>query len=445
MDNPLLTLASAAASWQHRALTAEVEHHTRRAVLDWFSALIPGCTDSNVQQLARIISGDRGNGRAISYVDGSLGSARSAALLNGTASHAAEFDDIYRDGGYHPGSPTISAALALAQDLDCSEEWFLRSVIAGYEVGCRLATALQPSHYRNWHITGTVGTVGAAVASAFIKGGTESDIAHAIAIASSFAAGHQENLQGQGVTKPLHSGHAADAGVLAGLASMSGITGSLDSLHAPNGYVSATTDDGGNWDRAFEGIGTWTPIERITVKNYGCCGHIFASLDGLKHVKDQHRFGVDDVARVELHVYGHAKSICDRLEVNIARDARFSLQFCAAAQLVLGGVRLSAFAEEALRNSDIRRLMPLISVQEDESLSTLYPAKRQARVKVALNSGDILEHFQVTRKGDPDDPLTDEELYEKFGELSASLLSATAAQRLKAGIMEPGILVGDWG
>lgn len=173
MDNPLLVLSSAAMSWQQRTLSSEVAHHARRAVLDWFGALIPGCTDNHVKQLAAVLAADRGQGRSVSYVDGSLGSPRSAALLNGTASHIAEFDDIYRDGGYHPGSPTISAALALAQDLDCSEEWFLRSVIAGFEVGCRLATALQPSHYRDWHITGTIGTIGAAVSSAFIRGATE--------------------------------------------------------------------------------------------------------------------------------------------------------------------------------------------------------------------------------------------------------------------------------
>src|SRR5690606_31849831 len=104
-----------------------------------------------------------------------------------------------------------------------------------------------PSHYRDWHITATVGTFGAAVSTAMLMGCDAGKIGHAIAIASSFAGGHQENLQGKGLTKALHCGHAADAGVLAGLAAAAGITGSLDSFRAPHGYAAASSDGTGNW------------------------------------------------------------------------------------------------------------------------------------------------------------------------------------------------------
>lgn len=440
--NPLLLLAGEAAAWLTRPLTPEVEHHARRAVLDWFAALLPGCADGPALLLAPALAGERGAGKAVSYVDGAAGAPRHAAMLNATASHTAEFDDIFRDGGYHPGSPTISAALAVAQDMGATQEQFLRAVIGGFEVGCRIAMALQPSHYRNWHITATVGTMGAAVSVAMLRGGTAEIIAHAIAIASSFAGGHQENLQGQGVTKPMHSGHAADAGVLAGLAAAAGVTGSPDSLHAPHGYAAASSDGTGNWTAGLEGLGEWTPITRMTFKNHGCCGHIFPALDGIRTLQAAHGFGRDDVKAIDVRGYGPTKSICDRMEVASARDARFSVQYCVGALLVLGGVRLAAFSPEALADPAIRAVMPRVSVSEDPEIAALYPRRRQARLRVELNDGRVLEHYQQTRKGDPDDPLTDAELAEKFDELAATVLPAPARAGLKTLVLEPGALPG---
>lgn len=441
-SNPLIVLAEAAAGWTTRPFAADVEHHARRAVLDWFAALLPGCADGPALSLAAVLASERGTGRAVSYVDGGTGAPRHVALLNGTASHTAEFDDIYRDGGYHPGSPTISAALAVAQDRGATQEQFLRAVTGGFEVGCRIAMALQPSHYRDWHITGTVGTLGAAVSTAMLADGTAQTIAHAIAIATSFAGGHQENLQGQGVTKPLHAGHAADAGVLAGLAAAAGVTGSLDSLHAPHGYAAATSDGTGNWAAGLDGLGDWTPITRMTFKNHGCCGHIFPTLDGLRGLMATHGFGAADVRAIRVAGYGPTKSICDRMQVASARDARFSLQYCASALLVLGGVRLAAFTPEALANPEIRALMPRITVTEDPEIAALYPRRRQARLVVELADGRVLAHHQETRKGDPDDPLSDAELGEKFDELAATVLAPAESAALKARILEPGPLPG---
>jgi 2-methylcitrate dehydratase PrpD len=443
MTNPLIELARHAETWQYRELPPQLVHDTRRAVLDWFAAMLPGCAEEPSLALARALSSAQGAGNAVCYVTGQRGSARHAALLNGTASHTVEFDDIFRDGGYHPGSPTIAAALAVAQDQGASLEAFHRAVIGGYEVGCRIALALQPSHYRNWHITATVGTMGAAVSTAMLKGCDASGIANAIAIASSFAGGHQENLQGQGQTKPLHCGHAAEAGVLAGLAAVEGVTGSPMSLHAPHGYAAATSDSTGNWDKALAGLEDWTPISRMTFKNHGCCGHIFPTLDGLRAMQSKRRFSPADVARIEVAGYGATKLICDRARVETVADARFSVQYCVAALLYLGAVRLDAFAPEAMARADLRAFMAKVSVAEDADLAAAYPAKRQARITITLMTGETLTHFQPTRKGDPDDPLTDAELNEKFDELAVQVLDDGSARALRETLMSSDELPGD--
>ncbi len=222
MDNPLLVLAGHAASWRVRAWPSGVEHHARRALVDWFAALLPGLGRPPASLLAVALAGERGSGRAICYVDGGRSGMRHAALLNATASHTVEFDDIHRDSGYHPGSATIAAALAVAQARGADMEALLRAIAAGYEVSCRIGLAVQPSHYRFWHTTGAVGTFGAATAAALLLGCDAGQIAHAIATAATMAGGLQQAFRGDGMSKPLHPGHAADAGTLAALAAIAG-------------------------------------------------------------------------------------------------------------------------------------------------------------------------------------------------------------------------------
>lgn len=435
MINPLSTLAEAAADWRHRPLDDSVRWATRRAVLDWFSTTLPGCVRAPATLLAPAMAEVEGSGSAWSYVDARACSPRRAALLNAVASHTVEFDDIFKDGGYHPGSPTVSAALALAQHLGSTLEDLHRAIIAGYEAGCRVSLAIQPSHYAFWHTTSTVGTIGASVAGAMLLGSDSRAIGNAIALATSFAGGHQQNLQGEGMAKALHPGHAADAGLVAAMAAAAGVTGSLDSLHAENGFAAATSDTIGNWERALDGLGIWTPIARMTVKAHGCCGHIFPALDALSLMRDKHGFDPGDIERIEVFGYRATQTMCNRPNPLSAQDARFSLQYCLAAHLLLGGVRLSAFEEEAMARPDIRALMTRIDLSEDPTLSVEYPRRRQARLGVYLNDGRVLEHLQKMRRGDPEDPLDDADLVAKFHELSSGIIVLRDAERLVATIL----------
>lgn len=432
---PLLKLADLAAQWQTRPLDETVRAAVRNATLDWFATTLPGAVREPATLLAAAGLGT-GAGRAVCYVDGSLTSPRAAAFINGTASHTVEFDDIFRDGGYHPGSPTVAAALAVAQDTGASRETFDRAVIGGYEVGCRLAMALQPSHYEYWHITATVGTMGAAAAAALLLGCDSDGIANAIAISSSFAGGHQQNLQGRSMVKAMHPGHAADAGLLAAYAARAGATGAFDSLEGPKGYAAATSEGTGNWDAAFDGAGAWTPITRMTVKIHGCCGHIFPGLDGLKSLQSEFGFAPDDIAAILLEGYGPTKTICDRPDPQSAQEARFSAQYCLAAQLVLGQVALAAFEPENLSSSRIRAIMKRIRVEQADDLASQYPRRRMARIAVRLTDGRELKHFQRTRKGDPEDPIDGVSLIAKFRSLTDPVLAPGEAARLQRIILE---------
>ncbi|MBK1659305.1 MmgE/PrpD family protein [Paracraurococcus ruber] len=436
VDNPLLTLAEHAASWRTRPLPPDVAHHARRALIDWFAALLPGLSKPPATLLAAAMAAERGPGRSICYVDGRPGPLRHAALLNATASHTVEFDDIFRDAGYHPGCPTIAPALAAVQQQGGTMDDLLRAIVAGYEVSCRIGMAVQPSHYRNWHTTGTVGTFGAAVATAVALGCDSEKIAHAIATAATFAGGLQQAFLSDSMSKPLHPGHAADAGALAAIGAAAGVTGALDALHGPKGFAAATSEDTGKWDKALADLGRRVCITEMTFKNHGCCGHIFAALDAVRDLQRENGFTAGDVARIHVGGYGPTKSICDRPSITTEQEARFSVQFTMGALLVLGGVRIAAFSPENLANPAIRAVMPKVTVELDPELADAYPAKRAAKVRVELADGRRLDRYQPTRKGDPDAPLSDAELSEKFRELCDPVIGAEASAGLLAALWQ---------
>jgi 2-methylcitrate dehydratase PrpD len=223
-EAPALTLLQSYGGYVARshqtALPADVQHHAKRALLDWTGALIAG-SDLPTANLLRKAYADELVDESTSFspcsIAGTASKAklRAAAFLNGTISHLAEYDDIYRDGAYHPASPTISPAFALAEARGLGRDALLRAIVAGYEVSTRIATVIQPSHYKYFHTTGTVGVFGAAAAcSALVQANT--DVAcHAMATAGTFASGLQQAFRSDAMTKPMHGGHAAEVGLSA--------------------------------------------------------------------------------------------------------------------------------------------------------------------------------------------------------------------------------------
>lgn len=413
---------------QTSKLSPEVIHHAKRAVIDWYAALLPGSVVAPATLLEQALSEDLDRGRA-RLASGRHATLRAAALINGAASHSVEFDDIYRDAGYHPGSPVISAALAAAQATGASGELFLRGVIVGYEVSTRIGEAVMPSHYTYWHTTGTVGSFGAAAAVATILRCNRQQFMHALATVGSFASGLKQAFLSQAMTKPLHGGHAADVGAMAAMAAAKGLTGALDILEGEVGFGAAMSD-GADWSKATRGLGTDYHIVHVTFKNHGCCGHTFPSIDAVLTLKEKHGFTYGDIRRIRLASYKAGLDIIDNAQPEGAYQAKFSIQYTVAHALVHGSVRLNAFAPERLNDAEVRALMQKIEVVADPELSKGYPTQRAAQVEIELNDGRRLAHFQPYRKGDPELPLTDEELNGKFIELAEPVIGSASARSL---------------
>ena len=418
--------AAFAAGLRREPLAPRVLHHAKRAVIDWHAAAYAGALSPPATLLEKSLAEELDRGSA-ALVLGRKATPRAAALINGAAAHAAEFDDIFRDGIYHPGAPTISAVHALAQSLSTDGMSFLKAVVAGYEISTRIGAAMGRAHYRFWHNTGTIGCFGAAAACAELLALDEERFAHALATVATFSAGLQQAFRMPSMSKPLHAGRAAEAGLLAALAARDGVTGSLDILEGEAGYGRAM-GGGPDWARAVATLGSDFHITRMTFKNHGCCGHTFAAIDGALALKAQMKLDAADIERVDVATYKPALEVAGCEDPKTAAEGRFSLKYVVATGLAHGNVRIAAFEEPRLRDPATRELMRRISVSVDPELDAAFPGKRAARVAIRARDGRRGEHLQPTRKGDPDMPLSDAEVDDKFLELAAPVIGAAAAR-----------------
>jgi 2-methylcitrate dehydratase PrpD len=422
-------IAEYAVREQSSALPAEVLHHAKRVVIDWFAALIPGGVLAPSTLLMRALSDDIGRGGAILYPSGKRATLRTAALINGTASHVVEFDDIFRDGIIHPGSPVIAAALAAAQNYDANGDLLLRAVIAGYEISTRVAVAVNPAHYKFWHTTGTVGTFGAAAAVGTILRLDRERMSHALATSMTMAAGLQQAFRSDAMSKPLHAGHAAEAGALAAMGAAEGMTGALDILEGEYGFGKAMSGKC-DWSKALDGLGQRYNITQMTVKNHGCCGHAFAAIDGCLAVRGAHGLDAGKIRRIRIATYKTAIDVTGNATPATAFEAKFSTPYTVSTALLHGSVRLDAFEPERLNEPAVRELMKRVELTVDPELDASFPGQRAARIEIEMEDGTRLRHFQPTRKGDPDQPLSDAELEHKFMELAGTVMGEESARQL---------------
>lgn len=420
-------LAEYAVQERERSLPSYVLHHAKRAVIDWFACLLPGAIEAPAKHILEALRDEVGVGKAHIYGTALRASIRTAALINGTASHTIEFDDIFRDALYHPGAPVISAALAAAQAKDADGLDLLKAIIVGYEVSTRVGVAVQPSHYRYWHTTGTIGTIGAAAAVASIYQLDKIRMAHALATSATMAAALQQAFRSDAMSKPLHAGHAAEAGALAAMIAGHDFTGALDVLEGEAGF-GAGMSAGANWNCATEDLGNLYNIEKMTFKNHGCCGHCFASIDAVLALRPC--FDIAEIKKITVATYKAAIDVTNRRMVKTAFDGRFSTPFTVSTALVHGSVRLNAFTPERLQDSTVQALMGLVEMVVDPGCDAGFPVRRSSFVTIELRDGSLFQHLQQTRRGDPDDPLSDEELAAKYLELTSPILKEEKAQRL---------------
>lgn len=421
-------------SCQSKSFSDTTMHHARRALLDWHGALIAGSNTDAAKRLMQAYAEELGVGKCSIAGTSQKTFSRAAAFLNGTISHIAEFDDIFRDGAYHPACPTISAVYALAESRDDSIEHLLAAIIVGYEVSTRISKVIQPSHYEFFHTTGTVGVFGAAAACSYLLGLNATQACDAMATAGTFASGLQQAFRSDSMTKPMHPGHAAEVGLNAALVAKAGMTGTPDLLEGDAGFGAALCKNP-RWNEVFDNLGASWNIEQMTFKNHGCCGHNFPAIDAVSHLLNDYPISMENIAQIRVGGYKATNEVCKYVHPKTPFEAKFSLTYTVSARIVLGRVREKAFLADALTNPEIYALEDRVVLSIDQECADKFPIHRSAKVEIEMKDGLVYSHHQHTRHGDPDEPLTDQELLDKFIELTEPRIGLSSAHSLSNALL----------
>jgi 2-methylcitrate dehydratase PrpD len=412
----------------------EARRRAATALCDTVGVILAGAPEPEAKIIRRTVAAEsQGNCRVLGTTE--RASAADAALANGVAAHAHDYDDMCFVSLAHPSCALVPCVLAVGELTGASGAAVLDAYVAGFEVECRLGLVMNPRHYheRGWHCTSTIGTLGAAAAAARLLRLNPSTTVHALGIAASLACGFKENFGS--MVKPLHAGMAARNGVTAARLAESGFTASEKAIEGPQGYLvamdsekpavalaEAVADLGSRWEILDTGI---------TVKLYPSCAATHPPLDALLALKRRHNITAEDIAAIDVEADSMAPRLLLYDRPATALEAKFSMPFCAAAAMVFGNPTLETFDVEKIRDPRIQKLLPLVTLKTNIAFDAAAPLS-QANVAVRLKDGRILSERVDGARGYPG-RLTDEELSTKFLACAQrSLTQAAAVQLLDA-------------
>jgi len=399
----------------------------RRAALDTLGVTLAGAAEPSAVAVRGVVRAE-GSTPLCTVVGTSLRAAPTwAALANGTAGHAHDFDDTNFALMGHPSAPLLAAALAAAEAETASGRDVVVAYLVGFEISTAVGIALNPDHYtRGWHATSSIGTLGCAAAAAKLLGLDVDQTRHALGVAASLASGLKENFGS--MTKPFHAGHAARNGVFAAMLAREGFTSSDAALDGTQGYAAAfsQTKLGAG---AFEALGhEWQILASgIAVKPYPSCALTHSAIDALLALRAEHALGVDQVEDIEVGVNHVVPEVLRHNRPATGLEKKFSMQFCAAEALATGRVEIVSFEEGATAAGTLS-LMDRVRMVVDPTLPDGLEQHAWTRVTVRLRDGRTLASPPRGASGHPDQPLTDAQLRAKFLGCAAPVLGAGEAE-----------------
>ncbi len=334
------------------------------------------------------------------------------AFVMGALAHILEVDDIHRASVVHTGCVTVPVILSLAASHGISGKLLLKSLIFGVEAASRVGMAVGPDHYKVWHNTATCGPYGSAMAAATLLELGNTATMHALGNAGTQSSGFWEFLRTGAMSKHLHAGRAAEAGILAAELAKLDFTGPPEILEGPKGFFSATCLNPNPAAVLQKSDSIWQ-IHDTSLKPWPSCRHTHPAIDAALRIAG--KVDIQNIASVLVKTYWAALDVCDRPIVNSAYGAKFSIQHCVAAALHFGRIEFSSFDDTARRN--VSECALKIKIVCDDSYNREYPAAWGAEVTVKNINGQEISATAPLCKGDPEAFLSEEEIIEKAYQL----------------------------
>ncbi|MQA00776.1 MAG: MmgE/PrpD family protein [Dehalococcoidia bacterium] len=417
-------------------IPAEARENGRRALLDTIGVTLAGVDEPSARVVRSLVEREGGEGVATLLGTNVRAPLAAAALANGTAGHALDYDDVTANVTGHPSIPLMPAVLAVGESVGASGADVVAAFLVGFEVECKVGRAMGRSHYaRGFHSTTTLGALGSAAAAVRLLRLDRGQTGNALGIASSMAGGLRANFGS--MTKPLQAGNAARAGVVAALLAQEGFTGGDDILDGPFGFVRAFSPAEDGDIEQVGGFGDpWEVVSPgISVKKYPCCFVSHRAADATLALISEHGIGAEQVERVEVHLPngqvsatgGVGPMIHPRPQTGL--EGKFSMQYVVASALLDGEVKFPNFDDRAVARPAAQALLRRVEPMNDTQRHPAATTDQYTAVDIHTTDDRVLSRAVTEARGGPADPLSWDELLDKYRDCAARALPAEQVER----------------
>jgi 2-methylcitrate dehydratase PrpD len=404
-------------------IPADVLHESTRCLIDHLGLAIAGAAEpatSIAREQCRLLGGEPqatvlGTPHRLRVTD--------AAFVNGISCHALDFDDTHAPTILHPTTPMYAAGTALAEWRGSRGIEMLAAHALGYELAARASNALYPEHYDvGWHMTGTTGALASATVAIRLLGLEGVTATHCLSIAATQASGHREQFGT--MTKPFHAGHAAQAGVWAGLLAAGGFTGAPDPLQGRRGMFAVMSSASTTAD-LVDGLGERWQIFDNGVKPYACGVVIHPAIDAVRDLAVRKGLTAERIDKITLRVHPLVQELTGKTDPRTGLEGKFSVTFACSIALLDGRAGEAEFSDMAVHRDDVRALMARIEVVPDAEVP-----HTQAGATAHTGDGAAVETWVDHARGTPGNRLSDDELREKFHGLADDVIGRDRAEKL---------------
>jgi len=418
-------IAEFAVKTRFEDLPAEVVHEAKRDIINVLAVSLYSARDPSLQYLLSMFNEEGSRPRATVWGANTRTGLANAALANGYTAHLEDYDDTHFPTVVHPTAPTLPAAFAIAEDCGASGRDLITAVALGVETVCRVSLSVHPWHYDlGWHITGTMGVFGGALAAAKMLGLDVDGTVGALGAAGTQAAGVREAFGT--MTKPMHAGRAAQAGVVSALLAQKGFTSASTILEGRRGVmeVMSTKHD---LSRLTDGLGERWEIFNNGLKPYSCGVVSHAAIDAAIALGSGPGFDPAQVASIEADVNHLVPELMGRMEPDVGLAGKFSCAHCISAGLVDGAAYPAQFTDAKVADPLLAGLRRKVRFNVVEGMD-----EDEVALHLTMLDGRVITQRIEHATGSPQNPMSDQRLEEKFMTLAPATLGEAEAKSLLA-------------
>jgi 2-methylcitrate dehydratase PrpD len=419
-------LADFASRLQFDDIPPDVVGRMKMCVLDSIGCCLHGVTLPWTQSVEDMVMEEGASPVASIFGTSNKSSVGNAALVNGTAGHAFEFDDMHKESILHPGSIAIPVLLALVEKLGkVSGKDFLTAMVAGYEIGARVGNAASIQlFFDGFHPQGTSGVFVGAAAAGRMLNLNPTLMLDCLGIAGSQAGGLMAAQEGA-MVKRFHSGRAAQSGIYSAFLAQKGLTGISNVLEAGYGGYLSTYSTSPKPERLLAGLGSIWEAGQVGFKPYACVTSIHSSLDALVLIMNSNQLKPDDIARIDVGLSPMTFTHCAwEYKAQGVTAAQMNLYFNMASVAFDGVLFIEQYSESKLTDPKLQAFMQKVHAYIDADIESMGVAYRHAsRVKVTTTKGEVFQQEILDRRGSPENPLSKDDIQFKFRNVVSGILS----------------------